>query len=310
MKLSTILNESNLNQNYQLYNELEFKTLGLAVSSINNDFCTFLDNIDFVEEITDRAKMIITNQKLFSVLQKKYGKEKGYCIVEEPRIFFFELHNFLAENVAYSRAKHKTIIGDGCKISDLACIAETNVVIGNNVIIEEFVIIRENTVIEDNVIIRAGAKIGGEGFEFKRKSGQIFAVEHLGGVRIEKFVEIQYNTCVDKAVYPWDDTIIGEYSKIDNLVHIGHAVKIGDRTMVVAQSGVGGRTTIGDDVWIGFGSTIRNGISIENKSRVNMGAVVTKSVLSGQAVTGNFAIEHDKFITNIKRVFGGGGDLN
>lgn len=304
MKLSTILNESNLVEDFQFYEELEFETLGLAISSIDREFCTFLDNIDLAGEISDAAKMIITTRKLLPVLQKKYGKEKGYCIVEEPRILFFELHNYLAKNATYIRPKCKTSIGDGCKISDLACIAETNVVIGNNVVIEEFVVIRENTIIGDNVIIRAGAKIGGQGFEFKRKSGQIFAVEHLGGVRIEKFAEIQYNTCVDKAVYPWDDTIIGEYSKIDNLVHIGHAVKIGDRTMIVAQSGVGGRTVIDDDVWIGFGTTIRNGISIENKSRVNMGAVVTKSVLSGQSVTGNFAIEHDKFIANMKRMFG------
>lgn len=78
--------------------------------------------------------------------------------------------------------------------------------------------------------------------------------------------------------------------------------------MIVAQSGIGGRTVVGDDTWIGFGATVRNGIEIGVNARVNMGAVVSKPVLSGQSVTGNFAIEHKVFIEDIKtRVRTGGG---
>lgn len=87
---------------------------------------------------------------------------------------------------------------------------------------------------------------------------------------------------------------------VDNLVHIAHAVKIGRGSMIVAQSGIGGRVEIGDNAWIGFGATIRNGITIGAGSRVNMGAVVTKSVPDGTAVSGNFAMPHDKFIDFVR----------
>ena len=57
---------------------------------------------------------------------------------------------------------------------------------------------------------------------------------------------------------------------------------------------------VGDHVWLGFGATLRNGLIIGEGSRVNMGSVVTKNVLPGESVTGNFAIEHDKFMENLK----------
>lgn len=71
--------------------------------------------------------------------------------------------------------------------------------------------------------------------------------------------------------------------------------------MIVANSGIRGRTEIGADTWIGFGATIRNGIAIGNNARVNMGAVVTKPVEDASAVSGNFAIEHHMFIEQMKR---------
>ena len=225
----------------------------------------------------------------------------GVCVVENPRILFFEIHNFLAENFEYRRKEFDTTIGTGSVISPLSAISTKNVCIGKNVVIEEFAVIRENTTIGDGSIIRSGVKIGGQGFEFKRKDGKIMHVKHLGGVVIGSDVEIQYNACIDCAVYPWDDTVIGNYTKIDNLVHIGHAVKIEDNVMIVAQSGVGGRTVINNNTWLGFSSTVSNGLEIGKNSRVNIGSVVTKNVMDNESVTGNFAIRHDKFIENLKK---------
>lgn len=221
-----------------------------------------------------------------------------YC--RKSKITFFEIHNFLKDSPNYARKKFETQIGEKCKISSLASISPYNVIIGDNVVIEEFVVIRENTIIGNNSIIRAGAKVGGQGFEFKRKYEEMLAVEHLGGVKIGENTEIQYNACIDKAVYPWDDTVLGNYVKIDNLVHIGHAVKVADNVMLVAQCGIGGRTEIESNTWIGFAATVSNGLKIGNGARVNIGSVATKNVEDQQSVTGNFAIAHDKFIENLK----------
>lgn len=193
----------------------------------------------------------------------------------------------------------ETEIGNNCNISDLSVIAENNVVIGNNVTIQEFVTIRENTIIEDNAIIRVGSVIGGQGYEYK-KDKNLFLVNHVGGVIIKEHADIHHNVCVDKAIYPWDDTIIGNDSKIDNLVHIAHGVKLGERVSVVANTCVAGRTVVGDDSWIGPVSAVRNGLVLGKESKVSMGSVVTRNVEEGQTVTGNFAIPHEDFIQKLK----------
>lgn len=278
-------------------NECETETLGLNISKPGKKYATFIESPKYISNLSDDINMIIVNDAVFDVLK---GSEYGMCVVEDPRTVFFRLHNMLSSDSRYARQKKPSLTGAGCRISDAAIIAGNNVVIGEGVTIEENVIIRENTVIKDGATIRAGCVIGGEGFEFKHDGDKTFRVIHAGGVVIGKRAEVQYNTCIDKAIYSWDDTVLGDEVVVDNLVHIAHAVKIGRGSMIVAQSGIGGRVEIGDNAWIGFGATIRNGITIGAGSRVNMGAVVTKSVPDGTAVSGNFAMPHDKFIDFVR----------
>lgn len=281
-------------------NEQRVSSLGLVEYNDGKDVCTFVDNEYYLEKLSDNIQMVLIGEDLLDTL-KQYRKSYGICVVENPRLTYFRLHNYLVNDISYRRTDFKTRIGNNCNISSQAVIADKNVIIGNNVTIEEFAVIRENTVINDNSIIRAGCKIAGEGFEFKNTSEEVFHVSHIGGVIIGESVEIQYNTCIDKAIYPWDNTVIGDHVKIDNLVYIGHAVKVDSRTMIVANSGIGGRVSIGEDVWIGFGATIRNGIHIGDRARTNMGSVVTRNVGTEEAVTGNFAIPHKDFIANLKK---------
>lgn len=281
-------------------NEQRVSSLGLVEYNDGKDVCTFVDNEYYLEKLSDNIQMVLIGEDLLDTL-KQYRKSYGICVVENPRLTYFRIHNYLVNDISYRRTDFKTRIGTNCNISSQAVIADKNVIIGNNATIEEFAVIRENTVINDNSIIRAGCKIAGEGFEFKNTSEEVFHVSHIGGVIIGESVEIQYNTCIDKAIYPWDNTVIGDHVKIDNLVHIGHAVKVDSRTMIVANSGIGGRVSIGEDVWIGFGATIRNGIHIGDRARTNMGSVVTRNVGTEEAVTGNFAIPHKDFIANLKK---------
>jgi UDP-3-O-[3-hydroxymyristoyl] glucosamine N-acyltransferase len=281
---------------YQCIDEKPFDYLALTASGLSQPSCVFLDSADYIGSITGNVTMVLTTAEVSPLLDRAYGK----CIVEKPRELFFVIHNYLSAKEGYARDRFPLTIGSGCKISPLASIAESNIIMGKNVTIEEFVVIRENTVIDDDTIIRAGCIIGGQGFEFKRTDSGLLSVVHAGGVKIGKNVEIQYNTCVDRGIYPWDDTAIGDYSKIDNLVHIAHGVKIGKNVMVVANVGLGGRTIVKDGAWLGFGATITNGITVGEDARANMGAVVTRSVPDNGSVTGNFAIEHRKFLRNLK----------
>lgn len=279
--------------------ERGFDTLGLASSDPGMDFCTYIDDVKYIDELSMKASMVITTPELSALIP-----DKGLCISRDPRLTFFRLHNFLAESPDYKLfSVFPTEVGVGCKISDKAHIAGQNVKIGDNVVIEEFVSIKENTVIGDNTIIRAGTVVGGEGYEFKRlPDGDVLSVKHVGWTRIGLNVDIQYNTCIDKAIYPWDATIIGDCCRIDNLVHIAHGVKLGRGVFLVAGSLIGGRTVIGDHTWIGVGATVSNGLRVGKSARVNIGAVATRDVDDEVSVTGNFAIEHKKFIQFIRSI--------
>ncbi len=278
----------------QCYGDMSFETLALAGSMISVRHLIFIDNVKYVpSDMSD--KVVLTDPEIAETIDAN-----GVCACENPRIAFFKIHNYLSEASEYKRPRFDTRIGNNCKISRLACISENNVEIGHNVIIEEFVSIKENTVIGDNCVIRAGSVIGGEGFEYKREGDEILSVKHLGGVRLGNNVELQQLTAVDKAIYPWDDTVIGDFCKTDNMVHIAHAVKMGKRVLIAACALIAGRVVLRDDVWIGPGVTATNGISVGDNARVNIGSVITRDVPDGGSVTGNFAIEHSKFIRNLK----------
>lgn len=297
MKLSSILMKLENIEEYRLLNDSDFETFGLVESKTDKTLCTFIDTEKYINLIPSNVTMVITTEDMASKIKKQ-----GICVVSNPRIFFFNIHNLLKNNLEYVRNNFKTSIGKNCTISKFSCISDKNVIIGNGVTIEEFVSIKENTIIGDNSIIRAGTIVGGTDFEFKRTDNNIVAIEHYGGVIIKENVEVQHNSSICKALYPWDNTIIGYNTKIDDLVQISHGVKVGNNVMIVGQSGIGGRTTVGNNTWIGYSTTIKNGIKIGENCRVNMGSVVTRDVNDFESVTGNFAINHEKFIKFIKNV--------
>lgn len=299
MRISEILKEAALPYEYEIIGEKVFDTLALCSAKIQGKICTFLDDSKYIDTVSENVVMLITTPE---IREKADVSKYGLVLTDHPRPLFFELHNYLSAYEAYARKAWKTTIAESARVSELAYVSPHNVCIEENVIIEPFVTIYPNVHIGRNSIIRSGARIGGEGFEYKRLPEGILPVIHLGGVEIGSNVEIQNNTCIDKAVYPWDNTVIGNHVKIDNLVYVGHAVKIAENTMVVANTGIGGRTEIGENAWIGLGATIRNGLEVGNNARVNMGAVVTKSVEDFHAVSGNFAIEHEQFISHMKRL--------
>lgn len=280
-------------QKLQIYNEKEFETLALVAQNPNQKYITFINDVKYLTKLNENVSVVITTPELKDDIPEKYG----VVVSENPTLTYFELQNYLSSNTDYIRKSEDTVIGKDCKISSFSSIAKENVVIGNNVEIEDFVTIYPNTIIGDNVIIRSGSKIGGQGFEYKRCSDNtILTVNHYGGVIIEHDVDVHCNVCIDRAVYPWDNTVIGEYTKIDNLVHIAHAVKIGKRNLITATACIGGRTEIGDDCWIGIGAIIKNAVSVKNKATVTMGSVLANNVRENEEVSGFYAVKHEDFL--------------
>lgn len=270
--------------------DADFKTLGLVVSNLDLPFCTFLDNIKYLNCLEDNVKMVITTPEISKAISNR-----GVCISNKPRISFFKMHNYLSQTSYYRmQEEFDTQIGTNCNISKYAHIANKNVKIGNNVTIEEFASIKEGTIIDNGTFIGAGTKIGGEGFEFKRMDNMVMDVIHCGGVKIGENVSIQYNTCIDKAIYPWDSTVINKNSKLDNLVQIAHAVKLGENTLVAGGAAIAGRVVVGKNSWIGPQSVISNGLTVGDGCHIGLGSVVLSNLEDNVKVFGNPARIYDK----------------
>lgn len=141
--------------------------------------------------------------------------------------------------------------------------------------------------------IHRSACIGKDGFGYARQEdGSLIKMPHQSNVIIEKDVEIGAHTCIDRGVST--PTIIGEGTKIDNLVHIAHGVKIGKHCVIVANSVIGGSVEIGDRCFIGIGAMIKNKVKIGNRVVVGMGSVVTKDIPDGETWYGNPALKDGK----------------
>lgn len=140
------------------------------------------------------------------------------------------------------------VIGEGTHLQPGVFVGN-HVVIGKDCLIHPNVTIYDHTIIGDNVIIHAGSVIGADAYYYKRRKEralQYDKLESCGRVVIHDDVEIGAGTTIDKGVS--GDTIIGQGTKIDNHVHIGHGVVIGKNCLFAAQVGIGGKTIIEDEV--------------------------------------------------------------
>lgn len=133
------------------------------------------------------------------------------------------------------------------------------------------------------VEIGIGSVIGGAGFGYERDF-VLVRMPHHGNVVIKAGVRIGANVCIDRAVI--GSTVIGEGTKIDNLVHVAHGVKIGKNCLVVAGTIIGGSVEIGDNCFIGMGAKIKNKVTIGNGVTIGAGAVVLKNVPDGETWAG------------------------
>ena len=141
--------------------------------------------------------------------------------------------------------------------------------------------------------IGTGSVIGGDGFGYAREAdGTLVKIPHRGNVIIEENVSIGANTCIDRAAV--GSTVIGAGTKIDNLVHIAHGVKIGKNCLIIAGAVIGGSVEIGENSYIGIGAMIKNKIRIGKNCVIGMGSVVVKDVPDGVTVVGNPAKELKK----------------
>lgn len=176
------------------------------------------------------------------------------------------------------------IIGDGCEIYPNAVIGQ-DAVLGKDCLIYQNVSIRERCVLGDRVIIQPGAVIGSDGYGYEFIGGRHVKIPQVGIVEIHDDVEIGANSCVDRARF--GKTIIGEGTKIDNLVQIGHNAQIGKHSIVIALTGIAGSAKLGNYVTCAAQVGVAGHIEVGDKAVLAARTGVTSDLPGGQVYLGN-----------------------
>lgn len=177
-----------------------------------------------------------------------------------------------------------TTIMDGTRIGSNSVIG-SDCTIGKNCTLYPRVTLYPGSILEDDVIVQSGAVIGSDGFGYSNIDGLNRKIPHIGGVYIEKNVEIGANTTIDRGTI--DHTRIGENTKIDNLVQIAHNVVIGKNSVICAQCGISGSVKIGNNVILAGAVGLKDHIEIEDNVYVGaMSGVMERVVKKGSRLLG------------------------
>jgi UDP-3-O-[3-hydroxymyristoyl] glucosamine N-acyltransferase len=250
-----------------------------------------------------RPVVVITTEDSFKKQRVDKASSIGVILSQRPRLSFIRAMNLILEGRNEKPEKsfiHPTaVIEKDVKIGDCAYVSAhvylgPNTKLGDNVVIHPNVTVYGDTSIGNNVIIHSGSVIGKPGFGFERdENNHWITFPQIGKVVIEDNVEIGGNTVIDRGAL--EDTIVGNGTKIDNLVHIAHSVRIGKNCMIVACAQTGGSDVFGDNTWIGPNSSLIQNIRIGNNCLSGVGSVIVRNLPDNTTVAGNPAVPMDEF---------------
>jgi UDP-3-O-[3-hydroxymyristoyl] glucosamine N-acyltransferase len=240
------------------------------------------------------AAAIITTPEL----AERVDKALAVATSERPEEAFYAVHRALHETGDFYWRDFATVIDPSAKVHARAYVAPRGVRIAARVEIEPTVTVHERVAIGEDAIVRAGTVLGAEGFEFKgpaMRQGRASRaardygernqrVPHAGSVEIGARVEIQAGCTVDRSLFKLATTI-GDDTKLDNLIHVAHSVRIGRNCLITAGTIIAGSVTIGDEVWIGPGSVISSGVRIGDRAAVVIGSTITRDVGAAERIS-------------------------
>ena len=184
---------------------------------------------------------------------------------------------------------HDVRIGARTRIHAAVTLGD-GVIIGADCIVHPGVVAYAGTVLGDRVQVHGGAVLGSDGFGYVFRDGAHDKVVHVGGCVLESDVEVGANTTIDRGSV--GDTVIGAGTKIDNLVQVGHNVRLGRMCLVMAQVGISGSTRIGDGVVIAGQAGLAGHITIGAGARIAGQAGVIGDVPPGETWSGYPARPH------------------
>ena len=184
-------------------------------------------------------------------------------------------------------------IGARCRLAQGVSLGD-EVTIGDDTTIGPGVVCYAGTHIGSRVVVKAGAVIGGDGFGYLSDGTGHTRIPHVGGCILEDEVEVGSNTCVDRGSI--DDTVIGRGTKLDNLVQVGHNVRIGERCLIMAGVGIAGSTRIGNDVILAGHVGVTDHLIIGDRARIAAKSAIFGDVPAAASFSGHPARPHRQFL--------------
>ncbi len=254
----------------------------------------FVSNPRYRQQLaSSRALCVIVAPEL-----ETQAVQRGACIVTaQPYLYFARLTQLWKRQLQSGRqaSVHPSAIIDPAAMLDPSvsvgplCVVEQGARIGAHTVLKARVTIGENCSVGERCLLHSGVVIGADGFGFAPNAGAWEKIEQLGAVVIGNDVEIGANTCVDRGAL--EDTVIEDGVKLDNLIQIGHNVRVGRHTAMAACVGVAGSATIGAHCTIGGAAVVLGHLTIADHVNISAASVVTRSIHKAGHYTGLFPID-------------------
>ncbi|KQW36681.1 UDP-3-O-(3-hydroxymyristoyl)glucosamine N-acyltransferase [Rhizobacter sp. Root404] len=276
------------------------------------DTITFLSNPRLAPQLVDcRAGCVIVGPA-----QRDAAALRGAAIVTpDPYLYFAKLTQWWAKRTrvpAAAGVHPSALVDPSAQIAPSATIGaltvvEAGAIVGERTVIGAHGFIGRDTRIGDDCrfaarvtvnercrigargVLHSGVVIGADGFGFAPTEGRWEKIEQLGAVQIGDDVDIGANTCVDRGAL--GDTVIGNGVKLDNLIQIGHNVRIGDHSALAGCVGVAGSAVIGKHVMMGGAAMIAGHLEIADHVFISGGTLVSHSIKKAGHYTGVFPID-------------------
>lgn len=255
---------------------------------------SFLSHPKYQQQLlTSQAACVIVGPAMAEVAQAR-----GACIVtDQPYLYFARLTQLWKRKHELPRAQRihpSAVIDPDAFVHETAvigplCVVERGARIGADTVLKSRVTLGEQCSIGERCIVHAGVVIGADGFGFAPNQGRWEKIEQLGAVRIGNDVEIGANTCIDRGAL--QDTVLEDGVKLDNLIQVGHNVRIGAHTAMAGCVGVAGSATIGAHCTVGGGAVVLGHLTLADGVHISAASVVTRSVLKPGQYTGMFPLD-------------------
>lgn len=278
-----------------LHGDPELLIHGLAaLESATHGHLSFLSNSRYRHQLAgSQAACVIVAADL-----QDEARMRGACIVtNDPYLYFAQVTQLWrrTQQAGPMPGVHPSAIVDPSALIDPTatvgplCVVESGVRIGAYSVLKARVVVAQDCTIGKRCLIHPGVVIGADGFGFAANAGAWEKIEQLGAVRIGDDVEIGANTCIDRGAL--SDTVIGDGVKLDNLIQIGHNVRIGSHTAIAACVGVAGSATVGAHCTIGGAAVVLGHLTVADHVHISAASVVTRSLVKPGQYTGIFPID-------------------